>query len=269
METSIIITTYNRPDALELVLLSALNQTVLPSQIIVADDGSDDRTRQLVHRYEQISEIPISNVWQEDCGFRVARIRNQAIAQVKSPYVILVDGDILMAPNFIEDHLKLAKVGHFIQGGRVLLNQALTSKLLAESNQLKYPNMFQAGFESGRFEKRISSFRSLLLARWTAKDLANNRSKVRSCNMSFYMRDVRAVNGFNNLFEGWGREDSEFVERLFNYGLKGQLLKFAAIGYHLYHKEESRQALPQNDYLFEKTKLEKLKSCADGLSSFL
>ena len=87
--------------------------------------------------------------------------------------------------------------------------------------------------------------------------------------MSFYMRDVRAVNGFNNLFEGWGREDSEFVERLFNYGLKGQLIKFAAIGYHLYHKEASRKALPQNDHLLEKTKLEKLTSCADGLSSFL
>lgn len=269
MKTSIIITTYNRADALELVILSAINQTIAPNEIIIADDGSDDRTRQLVHRYSKKSRIPIIHVWQKDKGFRVARIRNKALAKIRSPYVILVDGDILMEPHFVEDHLKLAKLGCFIQGGRILLDRVLTSELLADSSNLKYPNMFQLGFERKRFEKRVSGFRNLLLAQLTLKNLANNRNKVRSCNMSFYMDDVRAVNGFNNLFEGWGREDSEFVERLLNYGLQGRLLKFAAIGYHLYHVEESKRALPKNDILLETTKLEKLKSCDDGLASFL
>ncbi|MCW8312117.1 glycosyltransferase family 2 protein [Sphingobacterium sp. InxBP1] len=269
METSIIITTYNRPDALELVILSALNQTISPCQIIIADDGSDDRTKLVIDRYAAISKIPIVHVWQEDIGFRVARIRNKALAKVESPYVILIDGDILMTPRFIEDHLKFAKPGHFIQGGRILLNQALTSGLLTDSSRLKYPSMLHPGFEQYRFEKRVSAFRNLLFAKLTLKDLASNRSKVRSCNMSFYMADVRAVNGFNNRFEGWGREDSEFVERLFNNGLKGLLVRFAAIGYHLYHREESRQALPQNDFSLKRTKSEKLKFCEDGLSRFL
>jgi len=269
LKTSIIITTYNRPDALELVLLSALNQSIQPSQIIVADDGSNDETKLLVDRYAEVSAIPILHIWQDDEGFRVAQIRNKALAKVISAYVILVDGDILMNPNFVEDHLKLAKPGYFIQGGRVLLNQKLTSKLLVNSSKLSYPNSFHSGFEQNRFEKRITSFRNLFLARLTLKNLKDNRSKVRSCNMSFYMKDIRAVNGFDNRFEGWGREDSEFVERLFNAGIHGQLIKFAAIGYHLYHKEESKKSLPQNDLLLKVTKSEKLSSCDDGLSRFL
>ena len=87
--------------------------------------------------------------------------------------------------------------------------------------------------------------------------------------MSFFYKDIIAVNGFNNKFVGWGREDSEFVERLIHNGIQGKLVKFVALGYHLYHKEESRKALPENDHLLHVTIENKLTWCDDGLSKYL
>ncbi len=119
MKTSLIVTTYNWPEALELSLLSALNQKVLPGEIIVADDGSTDETRVLVEKIAVFSPVPIIYSWQEDKGFRAARSRNKAIAKSSGEYIILIDGDMVLEKRFIRDHLECAKPGHFIQGNAI------------------------------------------------------------------------------------------------------------------------------------------------------
>ncbi len=266
MNVDLLITTYNRPDALEMVLLAVRNQTILPFQVLIADDGSSQETAILIQHYQEDFPCKLIHVWHEDLGFRAAAIRNKALAQVKSPYVVIIDGDMVLEKHFIEDHLNNAKPNQFLQGGRVLLTQEKTFTLL------KKPAYFNPGFlENGvehRLEKKFTAFRSPVLANLFRKDLTN-RNKVRSCNMSFYMQDVIAVNGFDNRFVGWGREDSEFVERLFNYGLQGKLIKFEALAYHLYHAEEPKASLPQNDQLLKLTISKKLTRCADGLSAYL
>lgn len=263
----LLITTYNRPDALECVLNSVMNQVVLPNQVIIADDGSGVETKALIEKYESFFPTKLIHSWHEDNGFRAAESRNLALSKVKSDYVIIIDGDMLLEENFVHDHLRFSKPGTFLQGGRILLTKEKTQDILT-SPQLKVEiSIFDSKIES-RIEKRLTSFRSLFLGRIFHKEL-KNKSKIRSCNMSFYFSDVKKVNGFNNNMVGWGREDSEFVERLINSGVEGRVLKFVALGYHLYHPEESKASLQINDEILNKTIREKLAFTADGLSKFI
>ena len=126
MRLSLIITTYNRPDPLLLVLKSIENQTITPKEVIIADDGSTYKTQDIITRFQQDSELNIVHSWQEDIGFRVAKSRNKAILKSIGDYIILVDGDMILHPKFIEDHISQAQLGYFIQGSRVLLSKEET-----------------------------------------------------------------------------------------------------------------------------------------------
>ena len=109
MRVSIIITTYNRPDALKLVLQSINSQSVSPNEIIIADDGSKNSTKKCIDEFKKKSSILLVHSWQEDKGFRVAKSRNKAIAKSKFDYIILIDGDVILHDKFIEDHFKSKK----------------------------------------------------------------------------------------------------------------------------------------------------------------
>lgn len=267
MKADLIITTYNRPDALEVVLISVMNQTSMPHQVIIADDGSSLETKLLIEKYQLIFPIKLVHSWHEDDGFRAAESRNLALSHVTSEYVIIIDGDIVLDTYFIEDHINYAQEGCFLQGGRILMTKSKTEEILRNPEAKFKTSIFSSGLES-RLEKRLTAFRSNFLAKLVFKNL-DNKNKVRSCNMSFYFKDVIKVNGFNNKFIGWGREDSEFVERLMNAGVNGKLIKFVALGYHLYHPEEPKSSLPKNDELLKKTIEEKLIFCEDGLLKFM
>jgi glycosyltransferase involved in cell wall biosynthesis len=104
-DTALIITTYNRPDALDRVLLSTMQQQTKPDQVIIADDGSTDDTSQLIQSWR--SRLPLVHAWQPDQGFRAARARNLAIEQANAEHLILIDGDCLMPPNFVAAHRRL------------------------------------------------------------------------------------------------------------------------------------------------------------------
>ena len=138
-KTSLVISTYNWPEALELCLKSSLRQTVAPAEILVADDGSDERTAQLIARYRVQTSIPIVHVWQEDTGFRVGSIRNKAIARATGAYIIQVDGDVILHPDFVRDHVSVARPGRFVSGSRVLLGPRYSAGLLANRSIDTHP----------------------------------------------------------------------------------------------------------------------------------
>jgi len=157
MKIALIITTYNRPDALELVIKSALSQTFLPDEIIIADDGSRGETKILISKYQKKSSTKIIHSWQRDLGFRAARSRNKAIAKSSSDYLILVDGDMILNKYFIYDHVSSSKEGFFIQGTRVLLSKEISRKVL-QSQDLAV-NFYQSGISN-----RKNALRSKLLS---------------------------------------------------------------------------------------------------------
>ena len=140
MRVSLVITTYNRPDALKLVLQSINSQSVSPNEIIIADDGSKNSTKKCIDEFKKKSSILLVHSWQEDKGFRVAKSRNKAIAKSKFDYIILIDGDVVLHDKFIEDHLKHAEMGFFVQGSRVLLNQKATKKVFSNNCNFSFYN---------------------------------------------------------------------------------------------------------------------------------
>ncbi|MDA3788222.1 MAG: glycosyltransferase family 2 protein [Desulfobacula sp.] len=260
MKISVIITTYNRPDALKRVLDGLLSQTRVPEEIIVADDGSDTPTKTMLQPYLNQNQIKILHVWQKDLGFRAARIRNIAIAESNGDYLILLDGDCIPEKHFIQDHLDLAQKGCFFQGKRVIVSQSVERGFNNKTCNSKTRLMIHA------FKKEISNCHHIFRIPFFPSYTTSKLSGVRSCNMGLFRDDIWAVNGFNHDFEGWGREDSELVVRLFKYGLKRKENPFKAICFHLCHYENKRNCLENNDKMLKNAMELESFFCKSGLN---
>jgi glycosyltransferase involved in cell wall biosynthesis len=241
-------------------------QTRLPDEVIVADDGSADDTRQLIASLAANFPVPLRHIWQEDRGFRAARCRNLGIAASRGDYVVLIDGDMVLHPAFIADHLMLAEPGYFLQGGRFKTSAAETARLLAGGRPVFAP-WADVDFHVFDGIRRIYSFRAPGLARWKAK--GKNGGRVMSCNMSFWRDDLIRVNGFDERMEGYGAEDRELAARLENAGLRRRQLKWCALAAHLEHKTRAQidvndMSLP-NNRLYRATITERITRCELGI----
>ncbi|EIL91793.1 glycosyltransferase family 2 protein [Rhodanobacter sp. 115] len=270
MKVSLIVLTYNWPAALDRVLASVAAQTRLPDEVIVADDGSGEPTRAVVERWAATCPCPLRHVWQEDMGFRAARCRNRGIAASRGDYVILIDGDMLLHPAFVADHLMLAERGFFLQGGRLKATAAETARLLAGRRPVFAP-WLAADFRAFDGTNRHYAFHAPLLARWKARQRRGGR--VMSCNMSFWRDDLLRVNGFDERMEGYGAEDRELAARLGNAGVRRRQLKWAALAVHLEHASRAQpdvddMSLP-NNRLFRDTVEQHITRCERGIDTHL
>lgn len=259
--SSLIVATYNNPKALELVLTAIAKQHILPNEVIVADDGSKDETKVLIEKFQSNFPIPLVHIWHEDKGFRLAAIRNKAIAAAKNDYIIQIDGDIIVHRNFVKDHLNNAEKGQFLFGSRVNIQEAFLNELFAK----KVTNFH---FFSKGIKKR---FRTIRLPYFTKFVKQNHvvSSKLRGCNMSFWREDIIKINGYNEAFVGWGGDDSELANRLHNAGIAGKRLKFAAVIYHIFHKEEDKSNLEKNIAIQMLSRNEKLAYAENGINKYL
>ncbi|MEM9363232.1 MAG: glycosyltransferase family 2 protein [Bacteroidota bacterium] len=265
LTSSMIVSTYNWPEALELVLLSISQQSVLPDELIIADDGSGEETEKVISKYKQSFPTQLVHVWHEDKGFRLAEIRNKAIAQANFDYIIQIDGDIILHRHFIKDHLLSACPGYFITGSRVLLNEQITLKRQSQKN-INFTFLSKGiknRFNAIHFPYLLSFFEKC------SKEIDEARHKVRGCNMSFWKEDLIEVNGYDENITGWGREDSELSIRLVHSGKVKKRIKFGAVQFHQYHPTSSKASLNKNEGLLLKTIEKNLVSCADGLKNHL
>ncbi len=268
MKISLVILTYNWPEALDRVLESIAGQHRMPNEVLVADDGSGPATAAVVARWQQQLPVPLRHIWQEDQGFRAARCRNLGIAASQGDYVILLDGDMLLHPDFVGDHAAFAAPGFFLQGGRLKASVAETQRLLAGGRPTFAPWM-DGDFHEFDGTRRLYAFRQPALARWKAR--ARNGGRVMSCNMSFWRADLLKVNGFDERMEGYGAEDRELAARLENSGLRRRGLKWAALAVHLWHNSRAPpdvddMSLP-NNRLFHATRTQKITRCVQGIDS--
>lgn len=258
LSVSLIVTTYNWPEALKCVLESVLRQSRLPDEVIIADDGSTEATASLIADFQARFPVPLIHSWQEDKGFRVAMSRNKAIAKAKGDYIVLIDGDLVLQRHFIADHLKAAARGHFVSGKRARMTAALSDKVIKTG---LVPSVFSKGLYRGR----STALRFAWLSRQVAMSKCSSADSIHACNLAFWRADALAINGFNIGFEGWGPEDKEFAARLLHLGLKRKVLKFAGVAFHLYHKENCKAALEKNNLLFEACLAERKVRCDQGL----
>jgi glycosyltransferase involved in cell wall biosynthesis len=259
---AILIATYNWPQALQQTLMSVANQTIQPNEVLIADDGSDERTSKLIQAFKlNHPNLNIIHVWHEDNGFRLAAIRNKSIRMAQSDYIIQIDGDIILDQHFIADHLRLKEKGFFVTGSRLLLGKKITDALL-ESEKVNFARLRWKG--KNFFNTiRIPMFTGLLQNSYKTK--GKYLYYVKGCNMAFWKSDLYLVNGYDESFNGWGREDTDICIRLIHAGVKKKFIKFGGVQYHLHHALASRDQLDANDALIEQLKLNQISFCKQGL----
>jgi len=257
---AVVISTYNNPDYLNLVLKAYTQQTDKKFILYIADDGSTDSTRALIVQYQANSELKIHHVWHEDRGFRKARIHNMAFRLLREDYVILTDGDCLPMPDMVATHRRCAQRGSFLSGSRVLCSQAWSQALLADG---VLPDMRRMQSIRLLLQKKVNRVLPLWMPAHTSAP--NMRlSGIHGCHISLFRDDVYRVNGFDESFEGWGREDSDLVARLFHAGVQRRTLRGVPV-WHLWHPENSRASLDQNDDILQACLKEKRQRALQGL----
>lgn len=258
---TLIISTYNWPEALKVSLLSVTHQTYLPIEVIVADDGSRDDTRELIEEMQKSFPCKLIHVWHEDNGFRLSEIRNKAIMKASGDYIIQIDGDIILEKHFVEDHHSFAQKGCFTSGSRVKLSPKSSAEVL-RNGTVDIPFSWSSFFQPNRLRSKF------LQNYFRFRYKADHPYFVRGCNAAFWKEDLLKVNGYNEDIIGWGYEDTEIAARLTFAGIKRQFLKMGAVEYHIDHPVNSRDKANQN----HKTLLETISSegtyCQNGLDKY-
>lgn len=244
---SVIVTTFNREDALDTVLRSLAAQRDGDFEGIVADDGSGPATAKLIDTWKAKIGHRLEHVWHADRGFRAAEIRNRAILAARGVYCIFLDGDCIVRPDFVATHRRLAEPGWFVTGNRILLSPELTTRVLRENIT---PETW--GFRRWLAERwrggvnRLSALLHLPLG-----PLRRLRQRAwqgaRSCNLAIWRSDLDRVDGFDADYSGWGKEDSDIIVRLLLSGVRRKDGEFATGVLHLWHAEADRSQLSENE----------------------
>ena len=244
---SILLATYNWPQALKQCLESLGTQTDLDFEIIIADDGSTLETKNLIETIQPTFPVKIIHLWQEDQGFRKARILNQAIKEASGDYLVFLDGDCIVQPDFIAQHRALAQANHLVTGSRVLLNDELSKELLSWSS-----------WDFKKFANHLLSYRLSggINKYWPLKIKLGNGSwrnynkfvwrRIKGCNMACWKSDALAIGGFDDTMTGWGHEDADFVFRLQNSGLIRKSGSWSTEVLHLYHRINDQSNAAEN-----------------------
>ncbi len=268
---SVILSTYNRPESLDLVLAGFYRQSVSDFEILVADDGSEDSTGAVVREYRQRGTLSIRHLWQEDRGFRKTRILNQAVREARSGYLIFCDGDCLPHRHYVRGHLWSREDRRFLFGHAVFLGPEATGELRREE--------VEAGrFDPGPFGIRLAGFRSRasktyngiylgtgVLSRSVHRLFHWQGRRARGRNLSMFREDLIAVNGWNQDYQRPGREDDDLVIRLYRNGVRGKSLRFSAVAYHLYHPPHPRERFATNDAILQEVVRSGTVVCRNGI----
>ena len=260
-QISLVISTYNHVRPLELCLAGFRQQSTQPMEIIIADDGSDSPTRDLITLLSPSFPCPVHHLWHEDKGFRKNILLNRALATAKGDYLVLTDADCIPHPQFIEDHASLAERGFWVQGRRSYLNAAASASLQVGESVPSF-----RFFLAGQLKGAAKGFR--LPFPIIKRDSAQRG--IIGCNMAMWKNDLLEVNGWDEEYEGWGLgEDSDIGSRLYHLGCPRKFVYGRAILYHLHHPILSRDHLPKSKARLEETLRTKKVRCIKGVNQYL
>lgn len=235
-----VVLTYNRSDALLAVLQALAPQCPRDAVVVVADDGSRAEHVAALRAGLPRFACRVLHCWHPDVGFTAARARNLGAAQADVDRLVFIDGDCVPSPHFVQQHLALARPGHFVNGSRVLLSEELTQRVLAGDCDLASLSLAQ--WATLRLRGDVNKLAHLWP--WTGApgrvQKAFRWKGIRSCNFALARSDFEAVNGFDESFQGWGHEDADLVLRLHLAGLARTNGYLATEVFHLWHSENSR-----------------------------
>lgn len=230
-DISIIICTYQRPRNLRLCLLAAAAQRDFPykTELIVADDGSQDETPEVVERFRRETGKAVKFCTHPHRGFRPALTRNEGFALSTAPYVLFLDGDCLVPPDHLAVHFRLRRPGLALTTDAVRWDRAVSEACSEEDVQ------------SGAFARRMppAERRRLRIAHWKAMLYHRLRHPTKprllGGNFSAWRRDIEAINGFDENYNGWGCEDDDVGIRLHQRGVRVYSIRRHTRTFHLWH----------------------------------
>lgn len=269
-KATLMVTTYEMPRHLELVCAGILRQSTRDFELVICDDGSGPETRKFIEgfsaRFEEAFGRPAIHVWQEHAGFRKCRILNEGMRKSSGEIMIFLDGDCVPHRDFVRDHIEQSNPGRYLAGRRVELGERFSAGLTVEKIEagfLDRPSL--ALLVSGMQGDSEFTNRSLRVTHpWLRDRLGMNRvPDLKGCNYSVARKDLEAVNGFDEAYEGYGREDTDIELRLQHLGLRIKSLKGLALQYHVWHPR--RSFTPANDNRLEELKASRRIRCANGL----
>ena len=243
---SVIVTTYNREDALDAVLRSLSRQSDLNFEIVVADDGSRAETANLIASWRQRLSLTLKHVRHEHSGFRGGEIRNRGISASAGELCIFLDGDCLAPRNFVTAHRRLHVPGWFVFGNRALLSRELTEAVLTQG--LAIETWTFAALLRQRLSGAVNRLLPIMrLPLGPLRKLGSGRWEgAKTCNLAVARRDLDRVDGFDCAYTGWGLEDSDLVVRLIHAGVRRKNGRFATGVLHLWHADNDRSRMPAN-----------------------
>lgn len=266
LSVSVVITTFNRCDALLAVLNGLSQQTDGDFEIVVADDGSKPEHVRVLLDSALAKFLRVVHVWHPDIGFTASRIRNRGVAASHGNYIIFLDGDCVPAVDFIARHRVLAQRGFLVNGSRVLLSDQLSRKIIQGSESISAKRSVYwfkqwIGRDANKWWGRF---------RWPDGAWRVNHGKpwvgVRSCNMGVWREDFETIDGFDESFVGWGHEDADFVLRLSHAGVRRKNGFWATEVFHLWHKEAARNQASHNAATVSQRELSRITRSTLGYS---
>lgn len=275
VKISVIVPTYNRPSALHLCLRSLAQQSRFPDEVLIADDGSSDETRQTIDRFRDSADCPffLRHVWQEDDGFRKPRILNETVRNASGDYLAFLDGDCLAHRHWLRQHLRNAEPNAILGGKRVDLGQHLSETLLSKGlllNKLDINLLWNSVMDDTRKAEEALVIPSPLLRRLANLDRISNDG-IWGCNFSLPKSLFFAINGCDEDFLDGSIEDNDLGIRVLNGGGKLKSVRFQANVFHLWHKSSwsfTSEKYRHNRRILEQRIALKEPRCRNGIDDF-
>lgn len=260
MKISLIISTYNQPPALDKVFAGLLLQSEWPDEILIADDGSTQTTRDVIDAFRNSARVPVHHCWHPDNGFLKTTILNQSVARANGDYLVFLDGDCVPHPHFIADHRALAERGFWVQGRRCYVREPFVADFIPGKTRVWLWAL------RGRVSRPHKSIRLPF-----ALVFRNQKQRgIIGCNMAFWRDDVVAVNGFDESYQGRGMgADSDLGSRVYNLGRPRKFVYGRALVFHLDHTIMPRPHFAANHARLQNVLQTRATRCRVGLDQYL
>ena len=255
-KVSIIIPTYNQEKQLRKQLLALQQQTYNPKniEVVIADDGSRrgyDSCMDIVSK----ANLPfdVKYVWQPDKGFRLAKVRNEALKRATHNNIISLDVDMIPEHTYVENvmkwHYAAKKYGTKImtsQDRAFIEPEDMPDKIIKQKalSEVKRSKSRRFGMVEDWRHERYKNTNNLKKIKYdTEGPFYIIGTTLSGGNCSFSRSDAFEAGLFDENFRDYGAEDSEFGLRLYEYfnNKKSQQLFFVPVNttaYHLEHGEK-------------------------------
>lgn len=263
---SLFLTTYEMPRHLALVLAGLSRQSFRDFEILLCDDGSGSETRVLIDGFRASSGLKVEHIWQEHQGFRKCRMLNEGLRRAQGDIAVFLDGDCVPHRDYLRDHVEQQEEGRFLAGRRVELGPKISEWLTPERVQDGFFDFPGPRMIWSVLNKDSQHLQRTL--RWSHPALRRalgmeNVDDLKGCNYSVPRKHLEAINGFDEAYEGYGREDTDVELRLRNLGLRIKSMKGLALQYHVWHPR--RAFTPSNDKRLDELKVSGRVRCEQGL----